>query len=101
MHILQQQVRGPGVYLLDEPEAALSPLRQLALLQFMQDHLRTHRSQFVIATHAPIIMAFPKARLYVITADGMELKPLESLEHYTLTKAFLDAPERFLRHLRG
>lgn len=101
LHILQQQVRGPGIYLLDEPEAALSPARQLALLHFMKEHLRTHRSQFIIATHAPIIMAFPKALLYEITPDGMEQKPLEGLEHYTLTKAFLDAPERFLRHLQG
>jgi predicted ATPase len=101
LHILQQQVRGPGIYLLDEPEAALSPARQLALLHFMQEHLRSHRSQFIIATHAPIIMAFPNALLYEITADGVEQKPLEQLEHYTLTKAFLDAPELFLRHLRS
>lgn len=67
----------------------------------MQEHLRSHRSQFIIATHAPIIMAFPNALLYEITADGVEQKPLEQLEHYTLTKAFLDAPELFLRHLRS
>ncbi len=101
MHILQQQVRGPGIYLLDEPEAALSPARQLALLHFMQQHLRTHRSQFIIATHAPVIMAFPDAFLYEIEPDGMERKPLEELEHYSFTKAFLNAPERFLRHLGG
>ena len=99
LHILQQQIRGPGIYLLDEPEAALSPARQLALLLLMQEHLREHRSQFLIATHAPIIMAFPQARLYEIAADGMEQKPLAELEHYAFTKAFLDAPERFLRQL--
>lgn len=99
LHILQQQVRGPGIYLLDEPEAALSPVRQLALLHFMQTHLREHRSQFIIATHAPILMAFPGALLYEITMDGMERKPLEQMEHYALTKAFLDAPARFLREL--
>jgi predicted ATPase len=99
LHILQQQVRGPGIYLLDEPEAALSPARQLALLHFMRQHLREHRSQFIIATHAPIIMAFPGAFLYEIATDGMERKALEELDHYTFTKAFLNSPERFLRHL--
>ena len=99
LHILQQQVCRPGIYLLDEPEAALSPARQLALILFMQEHLRTHRSQFIIATHSPIIMAFPQARLYEITSDAMEQKPLEALEHFTLTKAFLNDPKRFLRHL--
>ena len=99
LHILQQQVRGPGIYLLDEPEAALSPVRQLALLHFMQEHLRAHRSQFIIATHAPIIMAFPQALLYEIDKESMTRKRLEALEHYSFTKAFLDAPERFLRHL--
>ncbi len=101
LHILQQQVRGPGIWLLDEPEAALSPVRQLALLHFMQEHLKAHRSQFIIATHAPILMAFPNALLYEIGADGMERKSLQELEHYSFTKAFLDAPERFLRHLDG
>lgn len=99
LHILQQQVRGPGIYLLDEPEAALSPVRQLALLHFMQQHLNAHRSQFIIATHAPIIMAFPNAVLYEIDQDRMERKALAELEHYTFTKAFLAAPERFLQHL--
>lgn len=99
LHILQQQVRGPGIYLLDEPEAALSPVRQLALLHFIQEHLKAHRSQFIIATHAPIIMAFPQALLYEIGQDSMERKALEELEHYSFTKAFLDAPERFLQRL--
>jgi predicted ATPase len=101
LHILQQQVCRPGIYLLDEPEAALSPARQLALIHFMQEHLRTHRSQFIIATHSPIIMAFPQARLYEIAPDGMEQKPLESLEHFAITKAFLSDPARFLRHLNA
>lgn len=101
LHILQQQVRGPGIYLLDEPEAALSPARQLALLHFMRQHLREHRSQFIIATHAPIIMAYPGALLYEITQEGMERRELKELEHYSFTKAFLDSPERFLRHLEG
>lgn len=101
LHILQQKVRGTGIYVLDEPEAALSPARQLSLLHFMREHVKTHRSQFIIATHAPIIMAFPGAGLYEIGPDGMERKPLTELEHYTLTRAFLDAPERFLRQLEG
>lgn len=99
LHIIQQQVRSPGIYLLDEPEAALSPARQLSLIHFMLEHLRTHRSQFIIATHSPILMAFPQARLYEISPEGMEQKALEALEHFTITKDFLNDPERYLRHL--
>ena len=92
LEIMRLQIKGRGIYLLDEPEAALSPTRQLALLYFLQDHLAQHNSQFLIATHAPILMALPGAQLYEITADGMEETGFEETEHYRVTRSVLERP---------
>lgn len=87
-----------GLYLLDEPEAPLSPQSQLALLAMLGDMVR-QQAQFIIATHSPILLAFPGARIYCF--DGGELRETdyESLEHVRLTREFLNDPGRFLRHL--
>jgi predicted ATPase len=87
-----------GLYVLDEPEAALSPQRQLALLVRMH-HLVQNGSQFVIATHSPILLAFPGARL--LRLDGERIEPVEyrQTEHYALTRDFLNDPERYLKRL--
>jgi len=87
-----------GVYLLDEPEAPLSPQRQLSLLSLLKDMV-ARDAQFVIATHSPIVMAFPEAQL--LSFDGGQPRPVayDSLEHVTLTRDFLNHPGRFLRHL--
>jgi predicted ATPase len=87
-----------GLYLLDEPEAALSPTGLLALLRRMHD-LVADGSQFVVATHAPMLMAYPGARIYALDAAGIAPVALEETEHFQLTRAFLEAPERFLRTL--
>jgi len=87
-----------GVYLLDEPEAPLSPQRQLALLSMLKDMVRRD-AQFVIATHSPILMAFPGARLYCFDGGLPRAAAWDELEHVTLTRDFLQHPERFLRHL--
>jgi predicted ATPase len=88
-----------GLYLLDEPEAALSPQRQLALLKIIHDLATPAHAQFIIATHSPIILSFPGAVL--LNLDGETIRPIEykETEHYRLTRDFLNAPERFLRHL--
>lgn len=87
-----------GLYLLDEPEAPLSPLRQLALLTMLKDMVNQD-SQFIIATHSPILMAFPRAA--ILSFDSYPVREVEynELEHVSLTKAFLNNPESFLRHL--
>lgn len=87
-----------GLYLLDEPEAALSPRRQLGLLGLMQDYV-AQGAQFVVATHAPILLAYPGARLYSFDELPPRAAAYEELEHVRLTREFLAAPERFLRHL--
>ena len=89
---------GPGLYLLDEPEAALSPLRQLALLAMVKDAVAAG-AQFVIASHAPIVMAAPGARILELSAEGMREAAFDELEHVSVLRSFLQAPEAYLRHL--
>jgi predicted ATPase len=92
---------GPGgLYVLDEPEAALSPQGQLTLLHRMRE-LVADGSQLVIATHSPILLAYPGALIYELTDDGPVATAYEDTDHYRLTRAFLDAPDRFLRQLFG
>jgi predicted ATPase len=89
---------GDGLYLFDEPEAALSPQGLLALMRRMAD-LVAERSQFVIATHSPILMAFPGATIYECDDEGLHEVAYDDLDHVRLTRAFLDDPQRFLHHL--
>jgi predicted ATPase len=88
-----------GLYLLDEPEAPLSPQSQLALIAMIGDMI-AQDAQFIIATHSPILLAFPKALIYSCDRVPIERVRFEELEHVVLTRDFLNAPEKFLRHLR-
>ena len=89
---------GKGLYILDEPEAALSPARQLAVLrrihQLVQDD-----SQFIIATHSPILMAYPGAKILLLDASGFNEVLYEDTEHYAVTREFLANPGRMLEQL--
>jgi predicted ATPase len=87
-----------GVYLLDEPEAALSVRGELALLRRMHD-LVAGGAQFIVATHSPILLAFPGAEILQLTQDGIASVPYDQAESVELTKSFLDSPQRFFRHL--
>ena len=90
---------GPrGLYILDEPEAALSIPGNLALLRRMHE-LTRDGSQFLVATHSPILMGYPGGRIYQLSADGFETVAYEDTEHYQLTRSFLEDRERFFRHL--
>ena len=93
--------RGKGFYVLDEPEAALSPHRQLSLLKVLHDLVEHRGSQFVIATHSPILMAYPNAIIYHLSAHGIQHIAYEDTEHYQITKDFLMARERYFKHLFG
>ena len=88
-----------GLYLLDEPEAPLSPLRQLAFVKLLMQ-LVDEGGQFIIATHSPIILACPGATIYSFDGGEVHGVPYEELEHVTITRAFLNNPEQFLRELR-
>jgi predicted ATPase len=98
MALLVNRFGGRGVYLLDEPEAALSPQRQLAALARIHE-LVCADSQFIIATHSPILMAYPDAWIYQFTADGIERIAYEDTEHYRVTRSFVMDPQRMLRAL--
>ena len=89
---------GSGFYVLDEPEAALSVQGQLALIRRMHE-LASGGSQFVVATHSPILLAYPDARIYVLSEAGIDETPYDETEPVALTRAFLGDRERFLRHL--
>jgi predicted ATPase len=97
--LMRERIGEDGIYLLDEPEAALSPQRQLALLAVIADRLKTGTSQFIIATHSPIIMTLPKAEILLI--DGASISPvsLEETEHYQVTKSVLQNPASFWKHI--
>lgn len=88
-----------GLYLLDEPEAPLSPLRQLGFLSMVKDMVERQRAQFIIATHSPILMAFPGAEILLFEAGHIRTVPYAELEHVTLTRDFLNNPDAYLRHL--
>ena len=96
--LMVNRFRGNGLYLLDEPEAALSPKRQLAILTRIHD-LVGEKSQFIIATHSPILMAFPDACIYQFSQSGIERVAYEETEHYRVTRSFLSNPERMMRVL--
>lgn len=90
--------RGKGIYILDEPEAALSPLRQMSMLTRIHD-LVGEQSQFIIATHSPIIMAYPDSVIYEFTEEGITEKNLEETNHYRIMKQFFDDKKRMMHHL--
>ena len=96
--LVQNRFGGNGLYILDEPEAALSPSRQLTLLAEIKQ-LVDMNSQFIIATHSPILMAYPNATIYEISEKGIEKVKYEECEHYVLTKEFLNYPQRMLKYL--
>lgn len=99
LHLMNLTINKRGIYILDEPEAALSPAKQLSFIYFLKDHLTKFNSQFIIATHSPILMSFPDASIYEISDEEMTLTPLKETNHYSITKSFLNNPESFLRHL--
>lgn len=87
-----------GLYLLDEPEAALSPQKQMTMLVRLHQLVR-HNCQFVIATHSPILMAYPDAELFVLSESGMKKTNYRDTDHYLITRHFLEDPQKMLRYL--
>jgi len=99
MAILMKRLSGRGLYILDEPEAALSPSRQMAMISRMHE-LVSQDSQLIIATHSPILMAYPDSVIYEIK-DGFQEVKYEETEHYQITRAFLNNPKKMLDILTG
>lgn len=98
LHFFEQRLVPDGLYLLDEPEAPLSPLRQLAFLALLKRFVALD-CQFVITTHSPILMAFPGAALLDFNAHPVSPIAYDDVEHVSLTRAFLNHPDAYLRRL--
>ena len=96
--LFQSRFVPDGLYLLDEPEAALSPTRQLSFLAALKQMIEQN-AQFIIATHSPIILAFPEATILNFKEGRLQQVQYNELEHVQLTKEFLNNPERYLRYL--
>jgi predicted ATPase len=96
--LMENRFRGKGLYILDEPEAALSPSRQLSFLVRMHE-LAQDASQFIIATHSPIILGYPDALIYHVSPHGLEEIAYEDTEHVQVTRSFLNRREQMLEML--
>ena len=96
--VLQNRI-GPGLYLFDEPESALSPQRQLALLALMHGFVKTGRCQFIIATHSPILMTYPHAQIISFDKAPLSAIAFEETSHYQITKGILEQPGSYWKHL--
>jgi predicted ATPase len=98
MALVRNRFGSEGLYFLDEPEAALSPLRQVELLLSIHE-LVNGGSQFVIATHSPLLMALPNARIYELSGTGLRTLAYRETEHFQLMKRFFESPEGFVQNL--
>lgn len=98
LSVVENRFGGKGIYILDEPEAALSPARLLRLMCNIKK-LVDNDSQFIIATHSPVLMTFPGAEVMELSNEGIRSISYKDTEHYIITKRFLDAPDRMLGEL--
>lgn len=96
--LFRARFRAGGLYLMDEPEAPLSPNRQLTLIAMLKQMI-DQDAQFIIATHSPILLAYPNASIYNFTGGRIEEAQYETLEHVQITRDFLNNPQAYLRHL--
>lgn len=100
MALVTNRFRGQGFYILDEPEAALSPARQMALLSVLHELVRKG-SQFLIATHSPIVMAYPDSVIYQLEREEIRTVAYKETEHYRISRDFLTHTDSALRELLG
>ncbi len=98
MNLVEKRFGGNGLYILDEPEAALSPMRLMRLMCYMHELVQKD-SQFIISTHSPILMTFPGAEVLEITKEGIRSVDYKDTEHFLVTKRFMDAPEKMVDDL--
>lgn len=100
LSIVQNRFFGKGIYILDEPEAALSPMHLLTLMVEMNELVKKE-SQFIIATHSPILMTFPNAQILEFSQEGIQAVRYQDTQHFQITKRFLENPEKMLNYLFG
>ena len=98
LDVVRSRFGGGGLFLMDEPESALSFISQLALVRFMHE-FSSEDSQFIVATHSPILIALPEAEIRLVDEEGTRLVTLEDAPPFRDTRAFLNSPDSYLRHL--
>lgn len=98
LSLIENRFQGNGIYLMDEPESALSPSRQMSLLVDI-DNLVKLNSQLIIATHSPILMSYPNSEVIYLTPDRIEKINYKETENYKITKQFINNPEQMLKYL--
>lgn len=96
--VIKNRFGGRGFYVLDEPEAALSPMRLMSLLVIVNELVKND-SQFIISTHSPILMAYPDAQIYELSQIGIASVDYRDTEHYRITKQFVEAPDKMIHYL--
>ena len=99
LSLFTNRFRGKAIYLLDEPEAALSPQRQLAFLKIIHDLVSTKNCQFIIVSHSPILLGYPGATIYSFDDGEIHEIEYEMTDHYQITKYFLQNREKFLKDI--
>ena len=99
MKFFTSRITGKGLYLIDEPEAALSPARQLSLLSIILEKVKNTGSQFIIATHSPIIMSVPESEVLLFQDDRISKVDYKNTDHYRITKGILDHPDSIMKEL--
>ena len=99
LSFFKNRLGNDGFFILDEPEAAFSPQRQLSLLAIIHDLCKNSNAQFIIATHSPILLAYPDSIIYSCDSDTLKTIAYNDTEHYQITKRFLDNPALYLKHL--
>lgn len=100
LSLVTNRFEGNGLYILDEPEAALSPQRQLTLIAAVDDLVKRN-SQFIIATHSPILMAYPDAEVKLFTEKDIQTVHYQETEHFRIMKELVNNPERMMYYLLG
>jgi len=97
--LLHHRLHGNGIYLLDEPEAALSVRRQMSMIARMHELCTKEKSQFIIATHSPILLSYPHAWIYEFSEKGIVRRARDEVENFSLMQDFMRCPERYVKEL--
>lgn len=97
--LFNNRIAGRGVYIFDEPESALSPIRQIAFLSILKRILSAGESQVIIATHSPILMSYPNSQFLMIEEGKLENKKYTDSQHYKVTRRFLENPDFYLKEI--
>ena len=98
MSLVENRFFGNGLYIFDEPEAALSPTRIMSLMVAINELVKKN-SQFIISTHSPILMTFPGASIYSLSEEGIKRVSYQDTMHYQISRRFLECPEKMLKYL--